>query len=138
MTETIQAALITFASGAVGSVVGAVSAYLVAKRTAKGQLQQTIVRENYAARLAAFQSLLSSHATLLSSGRTPESTEAFIAAANQACLVASPSAVIEISLFRDSALDRTENRLSAVVAAMQKDLAVFVEPNIQKNRWNDT
>lgn len=95
MSETIQVALITFASGALGTIVGAVSSY------------------------------------------SEESAKAFVTAANRACLVASPAAVVEICLFRECTLNGTENRMSAVVAAMQKDLSVFTEPDIRKNHWND-
>ena len=136
MSETIQTALITFASGALGSVVGAISAYVVAKHAAKGQLRQIIVQENYAARLAAFQSLLEAHTSLISGNYAPDLIAAFISAANRASLVASPAAIVEITLFRESTLDRTENRMSAVVSAMQKDLSVFIEPDILKNHWN--
>lgn len=136
MSETVQIALITLASGAFGSIVGAISTYAVAKRAAKAQLQQIIVRENYAARLAAFQSLLDTHAALLAGNYNLDLTEAFISAVNRASLVASPLTVVEINLFRESTLNQTENRVGAVVNAMQKDLAVFVEPDVLKNHWN--
>lgn len=136
MSETVQIALITLASGAFGSVVGAISAYAVAKRAARGQLQQIIVRENYAARLTAFQALLEAHTALLAENYAPDLVKTFISAANRASLVASPLTVIEINLFRESTLNHTENRVGAVVEAMQKDLAVFIEPDILKNHWN--
>lgn len=136
MSETIQAALITLISASLGAVVGALSSFFAAKYAAKGQLQQIIVRENYSSRLSAYQALLSAHDDLLNSNYSEESAKAFVSAANRACLVASSAAVVEICLFRDSSLNRTENRMSAIVVAMQKDLAVFIEPDIQKNRWN--
>ena len=137
MSETIQVALITFASGALGTIVGALSSFFATKHAAKGQLQQIIVRENYSSRLSAYQALLSAHDDLLDSNYSEESAKAFVTAANRACLVASPAAVVEISLFRECTLNGAENRMSAVVAAMQKDLSVFTEPDIQKNHWND-
>lgn len=135
ISETVLIALITFASGIFGAVIGAVSSGSTASRAAKTQLQEVVIRENYAARLTAFQALLDAHYKLLSGNYASDLSDAFVAAANRASLVASPTTVVEITLFRDCTLSRTENRLGAVIAAMQKDLAVFVEPSIEKNHW---
>lgn len=57
MSETISVALITFASGLFGTLVGAISAYLTARNTAKSEqaiLLHTEKRECYSAFLASY------------------------------------------------------------------------------------
>lgn len=135
ITETIVIALITFASGALGTVVGAISTHKASKLAAKNQLQQIAIRETYAARLSAYQEVFEAHASLLSSGDDKSLEKRFITAINRASLVSSPQTVVELALFQDSTLSRSENRVSAVVIAMQKDLAVFTEPEVFENDW---
>lgn len=137
ISETIIIALITFASGALGTIVGAISAHKASKLAAKNQLQQIAIRETYAARLSAYQEVFEAHANLLSSGNDESLEKVFIIAINRACLVSSPQTVVELTLFQNCTLSRSGNRVSAVVTAMQKDLAIFTEPQVFENDWID-
>ena len=137
ISETIIIALITFASGALGTVVGAISAQKTAKLSAKNQLQQIVIRENYTARLSAFNELFKAHADFLSSDYDKELEKAFICAVNRACLVASPDIIDELVLFQNGALSRSENRVSKAVTAMHRDLSIFPEPEISQIEQKD-
>lgn len=135
ISETVLISLITFASGALGLIVGAISTHKAAKLAAKNHLQQIIIRESYSARLAAYQEVFVAHANLLSSDFDKEFEKLFIIAINHACLVSSPQTVVELALFQSNTLSHGQNRVASVVTAMQTDLSVFTEPEVFGNDW---
>lgn len=54
MSDTVLVALITFLSGAVGAIAGAVGAYMAAKTAGEAQLRQIILDDYFKAKLDAF------------------------------------------------------------------------------------
>lgn len=57
MSDTVLVALITFLSGAVGAIAGAVGAYMAAKTAGEAQLRQIILDDYFKAKLDAFSKI---------------------------------------------------------------------------------
>ena len=142
MSETVQVALITFLSGLVGAIAGVVGSVIAARTSAKAQIEQTVVQEYFKQRVNAFDAVLAAERELELANWSSEAKEKYSEVVSSACLVASPDASKAILKYHDAIIahitdmDCLGDLKASAILEMQRDLAVFMKPKIEKNEWD--
>ncbi len=102
MSETIQVALITFSSGAIGAIAGVVGGYISAKCAAKAEMEKAVLSAFFEKRVAAYTQVYQTFPPVLSCSKGKRDTDAVIALAcaiNSASLVASRETADALTAF---------------------------------------
>lgn len=139
LSETIIVAITTFASGAIGAILGAIGTYLASKHSAKIQLQQSVLKEYFSARLRAFNAIYDAYERYAGNTDRLEYRIALLDAVNRACLVASRETAQALERFAaevpidDGGLAQSDAFHSARIVAfraMDSDMQKFKMPHI--------
>lgn len=146
MSETIQVALITFASGAIGAIAGVIGGYISAKCAAQVELQKAVFSSFVERCLSAYTEFFTIYSDYLCtpcSERDIKITQSFGLAANRVRLVASyetSHAVADFARFLpEFDLQNTDPKLNEkfeslkdrAFSCMEQDLHSFEVPNIR-------
>lgn len=146
MSETIQVALITFASGAIGAIAGVIGGYISSRCAAQADLKKAVFSSFVERRLSAYMEFLTAYAdylTLPCSDRSTEMTMSFGLVANKAKLVSSyatSEAITAFALFLPSydlknPTPKSKEKFDALkgkaFTLMEQDLHSFEIPNIR-------
>lgn len=139
MSETVQIALITFLSGFGGAILGLIGGIAAAKINANAQTKQTVVQEYFKRRADAFTRVFRADIAAIAYPKDIQSVQELRAAIEEALVVASPDTTVRLLLFRDALLSHDDKRITSaktdLAIAMQRDLTIFTEPKLEKNRW---
>lgn len=139
MSETVMIALITLASGAIGAVSGAFATIFAARHGAKVQLQQSVLKEYFAARLSAFNAVYDAYKHYTRNADDLAMRIQLLDAVNRACLVASQDTARALEKFAakipldDSSQEKIDAFHSARMSAfhaMDNDMKQFKMPKI--------
>lgn len=120
MSDTIIVALITFASGALGTVVGAISSALITKYNSQKEWRASF----YASRSEAYQRLLDASVDYEKNNSNLEKLAALRSAANTAELLASQETRDAISSFRKR-MEEKDFRSASMLGARDKMLSLI-------------
>ena len=140
ISETVLIALITACSSLVGAVAGAFAVVRSSNRAATAQVETTVVRELFAARLQAFTSVSQAYAKLLQIPPDQNLLSELPQIISAACLTASPETTGHLLTCQAAAIDKAADHVLKstfldALMGMQKDLSVFASPRIEKNYW---
>lgn len=134
LTSTIVIALITFASGAFGAVIGAFGAVYAAKVTARQQLIQSL----FSSRIQVYRALLDSAVEYERNFNDLKKLADFYASAHAAELLASEGTRKDIAAFQERIKDKDfhsdlmQSARERMLDAMQQDLLNVPEIRIRK------
>lgn len=145
-SETIQVALITLASGAIGAAAGTFGVIWSSSRAAKAQMQKTAVEEFFKTRIEAYRKVLDLRIEmeLVPALKDPMEAhkirKAFSLAVDNAILVSSPETAAILVLLRDVQFDAANSAARSQIftdalIAMGEELASFKTPRLTPNRW---
>lgn len=139
-SETVLIAAITAIASLGGAVIGAYASIRIAREQGKTQLSRCVLEGTYHARCTAYQKVFDAE-TAFTANRTPETATALLYAVKEACVVASPNAAVWMMALVDSAAPSShvdfDKIRTQMLLAMQRDLATFTEPKIEKYKWSD-
>lgn len=138
LTESVQIALITLASGAIGAIVGVIGMIVSAKYNSSAQMRQTVVQEYFKQRTSTFSALLVACEHVSMGPCSDENIAAYLEAKQLASLVASKQTHATILKYHNITFGNghTDDERSAayieLVHALQSDLLNYTEPSVKK------
>ncbi len=137
ISESVLIALITFASGFFGALLGLVGVVISSKYSASAQMKQIVIQEYFKKRSEAFTRYLTAIDNLAHNPFLDENIFAYTEAEQAAILVASPATAEKIHTFSSISQsahteEERENAFSSMVSALQLDLIKYTEPSVKK------
>lgn len=89
MSDTVQIAIITFLSGAVGAICGVIGSHLSSKTSAKAEIQKAALDKYFNSRMNVYSNLMSAFESFNNNWKSEEFRVALYKEISCACLVAS-------------------------------------------------
>lgn len=136
LSETIQVALITLASAAIGAIAGIAGTIISSKYSSSTQMNQTVIQEYFKQRTEAYVSLLTACDKMKHDPFSDENILFYTKAIQVAVLVASSSTAHKIIKYDETIGGRCTQEekdfaYTEMLSALQHDLINYSKPSIK-------